>query len=99
MELTESVSNKMHEVGNHLISLAHSGPPGFFDIVGPFCMDALHCAMVSFHWLHREGGNQAFKTSLNGLANCLVMLGKRWTLGQAYLALADRYDAFNKQID
>jgi hypothetical protein len=101
IELVQNVSNTVHEVADYLLSFTSptTADPAKLNQISPFCLDSLYCAIVTIHWLRRENGDREYKSSLSVLENCLTMLGSRWKLGKAYLALADRYEAFHTLLN
>lgn len=59
--------------------------------VSPFALDALYCAMATFHWVLREAGDEMIKVSLENIMQCLRRLGEGWPLALEYLALEKVY--------
>ena len=100
-QLTVEISQKGAAMADFLgLKLSAASELDFTsDKLGPFCLDSLYCAMLSLHWLHREQGDASHRSDLKTLAKCFVVYGRRWNLGNTYLSLSERYDAFNSEIE
>ncbi|ROV99367.1 hypothetical protein VSDG_03995 [Cytospora chrysosperma] len=60
------------------------------DKLSPLCLDALYCALATYHWQWKENGQPEMKQGMDETRAALGRLAPRWRLAGEYLKI-DRY--------
>ncbi|KAJ9151976.1 Regulator of drug sensitivity 1 [Pleurostoma richardsiae] len=65
------------------------------DRVSPLALDAVYCALATFHWLWKEGGDAATEAATQDVRACLSVVSTRWRLAAEYLVIEEHHDVTN----
>lgn len=88
-----SISDQVHSATLKIMEMLEASPQYRTQLgkATPFALDAIYCAMATFHWVLREGGNGIMRVSLEDMKEFLRELGDRWQLSLEYLTLGELY--------
>ncbi|KAK7743591.1 hypothetical protein SLS53_004126 [Cytospora paraplurivora] len=71
------------------------GGGGGASCVSPLCLDALYCAMATFHWQWKESGRPEVKQGMDEMRAALARLTPRWRLAGEYLEIGKQHEVTN----
>ncbi|OQE44364.1 hypothetical protein PENCOP_c002G07116 [Penicillium coprophilum] len=91
--IVKSVSDQVHNAALSIIGFLQASPQYGTHLgkVSPFALDAFYCAMATFHWVLQESGDEAIRSSLGDIKECMRRMGDRWQLSLEYLSLEEVY--------
>ncbi|KAJ5177549.1 uncharacterized protein N7500_000248 [Penicillium coprophilum] len=91
--IVKSISDQVHNAALSIIGFLEASPQYGTHLgkVSPFVLDAIYCAMATYHWVLRESGDEAIRSSLGDIKECMGKLGDRWQLSLEYLSLEEVY--------
>lgn len=91
--IVKSISDQVHNAALRILEILEASPQYETHLgrVSPFILDAFYCAMATFHWVLQESGDEAIRSSLGNIKECMRKLGDRWKLSLEYLALEEVY--------
>lgn len=86
------MSSATHPSSGRGLSDSGSAGAGLMGQIPALVMDALYCAMATYHWLWRESGDEAMEVGLRDVKVSLGALAGRWVLATCYLGMEQQHD-------
>ena len=85
-------SDRILEFGRTLLEFTADMTTAELGRVSPLILDSMYCAMATYHWLWKEGGNPEVEEALEGVKSALRRLTLRWRLASEYLIIEEYHD-------
>lgn len=67
--------------------------------LSPLCLDAMYCALATFHWHWKENGQPEMRQGMEQSRAALVRMAPRWRLAGEYLDIEKHHDVMGIVTD